>query len=82
MKKASEYRQHAKECRDLAAQMGSVEQRDQLLGMADHWEKLAADRLALISRHPELAHLGEHEEERSWASRDREGPMASREGTS
>jgi hypothetical protein len=63
MKKASEYRQHAKECRDLAAQMESAPQREQLIEMAEHWEKLARDRLALIAKHPDLAHDGEHEEE-------------------
>ena len=66
MKKASEYRQHAQECRDLAATMESVAQRDQLLEMAAHWEKLARDRLEMIANHPELAHAGEHEEERSF----------------
>jgi hypothetical protein len=69
MKKASEYRQHARECRQLAAKMESDLQRAQLLQMAEHWDKLAADRLDLIDRHPELAHDGEHEEERSWADR-------------
>jgi hypothetical protein len=63
MKKASEYRLHAKECRDLASHMDSAEQRALMLQMAEHWEKLAADRLAMITRHPELAHAGEHEEE-------------------
>ncbi|HEV2531493.1 hypothetical protein [Phenylobacterium sp.] len=67
MKKASEYRLHAKECRDLAAHMDSEEQRALMLGMADHWDKLATDRVALISRHPELAHDGERDEERSWS---------------
>ena len=66
MKKASEYREHAKECRQLAASMDSSEQRELMLQMADHWEKLAKDRVALIERHPEVAHAGEHEEERSW----------------
>jgi len=66
MKKASEYRQHAEECRALASKMDSEDQRAQLLQMADQWEKLAADRLALISNHPELAHEGEYEEARSW----------------
>jgi hypothetical protein len=54
MKKASEYRQHAQECRELAAKMASGEQREQLLRMAAHWEKLADDRSALIAKHPEL----------------------------
>jgi hypothetical protein len=66
MKKASEYRQHAKECRELASHMDVAEQRKQMLEMAEHWERLAADRAALIERHPELARDGEHIEERSW----------------
>ncbi|MDB5445760.1 MAG: hypothetical protein JWQ97_1077 [Phenylobacterium sp.] len=69
MKKASEYRLHAQECRALAAAMDLDEQRTQLLEMAAHWENLASDRLALIERHPELAQDGEHEEERSWKKR-------------
>jgi len=71
MKKASEYRQHAQECRTLAAAMDSEEQRALMLQMADHWEKLAADRLELIEKHPELAHHGEHDEERRWRSAKR-----------
>lgn len=63
MKKASEYRQHAEECRALAERMQSGEQRDQLLKMADTWENLAAERTALVLRHPELALHGEHAEE-------------------
>lgn len=63
MKKASEYRVHAEECRILASQMESGEQREQLLNMAAQWERMAADRAALIQRHPELAIAGEHEEE-------------------
>lgn len=62
MKKASEYRLHAQECRELAARMELGEQREQLLGMAMTWDELAADR-ALISKHPELALEGEQEEE-------------------
>lgn len=63
MKKASEYRLHAQECRDLAAKMQLGEQRDQLISMARHWENLAKDRAALIGLHPELALDGEHAEE-------------------
>lgn len=59
MKKASEYRQHAAECRSIAAQMDSLEQRQQILEMAEHWEKLAADRIAWIEKHPELAPAAE-----------------------
>ena len=61
MKKGSEYRQHARECRALASNMESAEQREQLLQMADHWEALARDREALIARHPELSIPG-HED--------------------
>jgi hypothetical protein len=44
VKKASEYRQHAKECRALAQQMQDGEQRNQLLEMARTWDALAEDR--------------------------------------
>lgn len=65
MKKASEYRQHAQECRALAAKMELGEKRDQLLAMAAHWERMAIERAELIARHPELALTGEREEEAS-----------------
>jgi hypothetical protein len=64
MKKASEYRQHAQECRDLAAKMASPDQRGQLLEMARHWEQLARDRALLIAKHPDLALEGERDDER------------------
>ena len=63
MKKASEYRQHADECRALAQAMEQGEQRDQLLEMAATWDRLAADRSDLVRRHPDLALAGEHQEE-------------------
>jgi hypothetical protein len=69
LKKASEYRQHAEECRLLAAKMDLGEQREQLLGMARHWDQLAADRTALVRGHPGLALAGERAEERRAASR-------------
>lgn len=65
MKKASEYRQHAEECRQLASNMESGEQRDQLLQMAANWERMAEDRAQLIANHPELAVAGEEDEERA-----------------
>jgi hypothetical protein len=55
MKKGFEYRQHAQECRALANKMEQGEHRDQLLRMAETWDRLADDRDALISRHPEIA---------------------------
>ncbi len=69
MKKASEYRLHAQECRQLAAQMDSAEQREQMLQMADHWLQLSEDRMKLIALHPELAMPGEYDEVRSWDGR-------------
>ena len=69
MKKASEYREHAKECRTLAAQMQG-EQKKQLLEMARTWDELAKDRSELIRRHPELALKGEHGEELRVAGKD------------
>jgi hypothetical protein len=63
MKKASEYRQHAEECRVLAQRMELGDQRNQLLEMAATWDKLAADRSELVRRHPEMALEGEHREE-------------------
>lgn len=59
MKKESEYRLHAKECRGLAAKMDLGDARDQLLVMARHWDQLAQERAEMILRHPELALLGE-----------------------
>ncbi|MGZ6015722.1 MAG: hypothetical protein ACXWKM_08240 [Phenylobacterium sp.] len=54
VKKASEYRRHAEECRQLASGVqGAL--RDQLAEMATTWERLAAERAELIQRHPELA---------------------------
>jgi hypothetical protein len=44
--------------------MESGDQREQLMNMALQWERMAADRAALIHRHPELAREGEQEEER------------------
>jgi hypothetical protein len=55
VKKASEYRKHAEECRTLARQVPEGPQRDQLLEMARTWEALADDRDALVQKHPEIA---------------------------
>jgi len=55
VKKASEYRKHAEECRELAKQVPEGPQRDQLLEMARTWDNLANDRDALVRKHPELA---------------------------
>ena len=62
MKKASEYRQHAEECRVLANGMAHGPHRDQLLEMAKTWDRLAEERSDFVRRHPELALEGEHAE--------------------
>lgn len=62
MKKASDYLQHAAECRALAARMELGDARDQLLRMAATWETLARERSAMIQRHPDLAADGEAQE--------------------
>ena len=58
MRKASEFRDHAVECRQLAAATDG-EQRRQLLEMATAWDQLADERADLISRYPDLALDGE-----------------------
>jgi hypothetical protein len=68
VRKASEYRQHAVECRELAKRMGAGEQREQLLKMADTWDSLAAERSELVRQHPELSIGDEHAEEIAAAS--------------
>jgi hypothetical protein len=68
MKKASEYRQHADECRQLASRMDVGDHRDQLLEMASTWDRLADERSDLVRLHPELALHGEQDEERSVAA--------------
>lgn len=44
MKKASEYRLHAAECRALAARSVADDHRKQLVAMAGTWEALADER--------------------------------------
>ena len=63
MKKASEYRQHATECRALAGKMEQGEHRNQLLEMAATWDRLAVERSERVRRDPELGLDGEHQEE-------------------
>ena len=44
MKTVEDYRQHAEECRQLASQARTPEERDLILNMAATWEKLARSR--------------------------------------
>lgn len=67
MKKASEYRKHAQECRDLAKHMRDGPELEQCLLMARYWEQMAVDRTTLVHHHPDLAIDGEHEEEKEHA---------------
>ena len=46
MKVASEYRLHAAECRKLARAMPEGDAKQQLITMAEMWERLAQDREA------------------------------------
>ena len=55
MRKASEFRRHAEECRALARNADNDEQRRQLLEMSATWERIADEREKLIARHPEMA---------------------------
>lgn len=59
MKKPSEYRVNARECRQLASKVVRTDHRDLLLKMAEQWEELASDRADLLRRHPDLVRDGE-----------------------
>ena len=48
MKQPSEYRLHAQECRTLARNAQTEEQRTQLLKMAEAWDNFAAERERLM----------------------------------
>ena len=57
MKKASEYMEHARECRQLAQSAASPAHRDMLLNMAATWESLAKDREERIAREARIKDL-------------------------
>jgi hypothetical protein len=57
MKKASEYHQHAGECRELAARATTDDQRQMLLKMAETWESLANERAARVAQKHRLEEL-------------------------
>jgi hypothetical protein len=56
VKKASEYRHHAKECRALANQAVSDEHRKQLSAMAETWDTLAVEREKIAAQDDEPFH--------------------------
>ena len=49
MRQVSEYREHAMECRRLASQMQVEDHRDQLLSMAETWDRMAEERERLLT---------------------------------
>jgi hypothetical protein len=57
MKKISDYKRHAEECRKLAAAATLREHRSQLIGMAETWEMLADQREREIARQARLKKL-------------------------
>ena len=54
LKKASEYRQHAQECRALARTTQTDDHRTQLVKMAETWEALAAERERMVAARTSL----------------------------
>lgn len=57
MKKASEYRQYATECRSLATSATSEDHRQMLLRMAETWDNLGSLREARMSQKERLREL-------------------------
>jgi hypothetical protein len=55
LKKASEYRQHAEECRMLARNAASPEHKAMLENMAATWESLAVERERRLSQPDRIA---------------------------
>jgi hypothetical protein len=55
IKKAAEYRRHAEECRALARNMATEQERTQFLEISATWESLALDRENFNAQHPQLA---------------------------
>src|SRR5215210_2825039 len=52
--KASDYRQHAQYCRDLAKHTPPGEPREELLEIAKTWETLALEKPEWVQQHREL----------------------------
>jgi hypothetical protein len=50
MRKLSEYKAHADECRKIVSFMKNAEHKKQLIGMAEAWEMLAREREKLLSK--------------------------------
>jgi len=70
VKKASEYRQHAQECRGLARTTQTDDHRAQLLKMAETWEALATERERIVAEHAALNAAFERRDARSPIPRE------------
>jgi chromosome segregation ATPase len=57
MKKASEYRDHAEECRRMASAVANEDHKTALIQMAEAWETLARDRIEHLRRQERIAEL-------------------------
>jgi len=55
MRKLSEYKFHAEECRKMAAAMKNAEHKKQLQEMAETWEMLAAEREKQLKKQSKAA---------------------------
>jgi hypothetical protein len=66
--KASDYRQHAQYCRNLAKHTLPGEFREELLEIARTWDTLAVEEREWVQQHLELA-LGEYQDEDALTGR-------------
>ncbi|MGC1359424.1 MAG: hypothetical protein WA851_27225 [Xanthobacteraceae bacterium] len=53
MRKVSEYKQHAAECRQMAAKIRDQDQKKQLEEMAEAWTMLATERARQLAKQNE-----------------------------
>ena len=70
MKTVFDYRTRAEQCRTLASN-AEPELREDLLHMADEWDHLVCERLALLRSNPDLAEPGELDEAAARFDHDR-----------
>jgi hypothetical protein len=59
MRKITDYRNHATECRTMATKAATDEQRDALLDMARTWNMLAEERERALEQKERIQALGE-----------------------
>lgn len=58
MRKVSDYKRHAQECRDMAAKAQNPLHRQQLRQMAKVWDMLAQDRAKSLGVDPNTPSMG------------------------